>query len=256
LSINVRAIVPVTAATLFVSSVFAGTALAARQSGDEGTHSTTTASSAAPLTKQQVRKIAKRQVTKMAPGLSVARAKTADTATSAGTAKTADTAKTARLLEGFAASDLVRASSGSAGSATDPCTGSPIANDFASATFASLLDKTVAAPKAGVLMVTATVVAERDSDVAGTGRFLVRTIMDGAQIGGTGEVVLEAGSTSACDDAKTTTIHAVVPVSAGSRHLAVQLRRTDGPGAAYVGYANISTLFVPFGSSGAQGSLQ
>ncbi|HEX6229160.1 MAG TPA: hypothetical protein VFZ41_06820 [Solirubrobacterales bacterium] len=59
--------------------------------------------------KRVIRKIANRQINKRAPGLSVARANSADAATSAGTATTANTANTANdanTVDGANASDL------------------------------------------------------------------------------------------------------------------------------------------------------
>jgi hypothetical protein len=72
--------------------------------------------------KKQVKSIAKNQVNKLAPDLSVKHAKTADTAT---TATTANTAKDADALDGQALANIVTARSNT-GAVCDPQTGTLI----------------------------------------------------------------------------------------------------------------------------------
>ena len=75
--------------------------------------------------KKQVKSIAKNQVNKLAPDLSVKHAKTADTATTATTANTANTAKDADTLNGQALGNIVIARSNT-GAVCDPQTGTLI----------------------------------------------------------------------------------------------------------------------------------
>jgi hypothetical protein len=92
-------------AVLALVAALAGTAVA-------GPDASTSA-----ITKKKVKKIARKQINKLAPGLSVAHADTADTATNAenaNTANTADSANTAdnaQLLDGVDSSGFVRVDS-------------------------------------------------------------------------------------------------------------------------------------------------
>ena len=238
----------------------AGSAIAAGQS-DTGRAGS---DAAAALTKQQVKKIAKkvakREIRKAAPTLSVAHATTADSATRAGTANTATTAASANLLNGFAASDLARATTATAGNLDDPCVeedDDPIAaifENFANATFTTAVSKAVTAPKSGVLLVLGSTTAERASGgPAGEARLRSRITVDGLAFGAVTEELLDDSAIVTCQDGQTLTVQAVVPVSTGTHTVAVQIARSHGAAWAFVGNATVSTLYVPFGNAGTQG---
>ena len=80
---------------------------------------------------------------------------TVQNANHATSADSATNATTAAALQGFAANQLVRATTASVGTTGDPCDGSIGTgfNNFSSTTFTTAISKNVTAPSAGVLLV-------------------------------------------------------------------------------------------------------
>ena len=160
----------------------------------------------------------------------------------------------ADTLNGFAANQLARATTVAAGSATNPCTG-PINGLFTTATFTTMVSRSVTAPTNGVLLVIGHI--SNEFALAGGGTNVGvrgRLALDGAQIGKEGEESLRSGIDT-CDAGKVMTLDAAVPVAAGNHTVAFQLLKSGGDGAAWVGNGSVTTLFVPFGNAGAQGGL-
>jgi hypothetical protein len=191
-----------------------------------------------------------------------AHATSADSATSATTATSATSATTAtnsNQLQGFAANQLVRATSAAAGNTVDPC-GSPAAlSGFESTTFTNAVTNTVTAPVAGILVILGHTASEFDasSPAASSLRLLARLAVDGTQAGPQSETSLSE-TAATCREGRTMSLSFAVPVTAGTHTVAVQVAKsttTGGTGKAYVGNASITTMFVPFGSSGTQGVM-
>ncbi|MFL5960601.1 MAG: hypothetical protein ACJ75G_10075 [Gaiellaceae bacterium] len=216
-------------------------------------------------------------VKKLAPSLSVKHAKTANSATtaasathatsadsathatSADTATSATTATNANALNGFAANQLVRATTATAGATGDPCdSGISGFGDFESTTFTSIVSKSVTAPVAGLLVIVGHVSSEFSSGTGpGTIRLLGRVAVDGAQAGVQGEATLNDNGAS-CEEGRTISLDSAVEVTAGDHTVAFQIAKsstTGGTGGAWVGDSSVTTLFVPFGNAGSQGAL-
>lgn len=166
----------------------------------------------------------------------------------------------ASTLQGFAATSLVRATTATAGGAADPCNANVGTgfNNFQSTTFTNTVSKTVTAPVAGVIVIFGHVASEYSSGSGpGTIRLLGRLAVDGTQRGQEGEASLSSTSAS-CQEGRTIALDAAVAVTAGNHTVAFQIAKsstTAGTGGAWVGNASVTTLFVPFGNAGAQGSL-
>jgi hypothetical protein len=186
-------------------------------------------------------------------------ADSATTATSATSATSAATATNSNQLQGFTANQLVRATAASAGVAGDPCTGPAALSGFESTTFTNAVTSSVTAPVAGILVVLGHTASEFDSSspVGSSLRLLGRLAVDGTQAGPESETSLSE-TAATCKEGRTMSLSFAVPVTAGSHTVAVQVAKsasTGGTGKAYVGNASVTTMFVPFGSSGTQGAI-
>lgn len=186
-------------------------------------------------------------------------ATSADSATTATNATNATTAANANALGGFAANQLVRATTVTAGGAGDPCnSGVSGFGDFESTTFTNTVSKSVTAPVAGLLVIVGHVSAEYSvGSGPGTIRLLGRLAVDGAQAGVQGETTLNDNGVS-CAEGRTIALDTAKVVTAGSHTVSFQIAKsstTGGTGGAFVGGTSVTTLFVPFGNAGAQGAL-
>lgn len=177
---------------------------------------------AGPLTEKAVKKIAKTQVKKLAPKLSVAKAKNAD------------------ALGGRPASAYVQKSGvrvdGTATSADIPLTGS---------TFTPILTKTLAAPTGGYLFVIGTLSTIKTGNPAGVSVVEYGLTLDGAALTTdsgyhtyNGNEAMPYGSGA---------ISAVVQVSAGTHTIALTAR-DQGTGSQVRG-RDLSLVFTPSGSA-------
>jgi hypothetical protein len=245
---------PVAAAVAFVLGVslaIAGSALAGNAHPHRHPEVVTQ-----QLTKGQVKQLVKKQIAKAAPTLSVAHAATAGSAT---TATTAATAANATKVGGFLPSDLVRATTATAGDLQFPCDSGTVLDNFASATYTDVVSKSVTAPTSGLLVIISNVEAGSDNSPAppagAQSTWDSRVTVDGTQAGGVSDQAVGPPITVGCADHDTATVSTVVPVSAGAHVVKAQIRLRSGNLPLWVGYGSVTTLFVPFGNSGAQGSL-
>jgi hypothetical protein len=172
---------------------------------------------------QAVKKIVKKQVRKLAPSLSVARARDAD------------------ALGGVPASSYVQRSGvradGIATSADLP---------ISSTTFAAILTKGFTAPTDGYVMVVATLSARLNNNLPGAHGVLdYGLVLDGTALttdGGYHEIFTFADANT-----ESGAVSAVVPVSAGAHTVALQAREF-GAGTTVVG-RDLSLVFTPSGSA-------
>jgi hypothetical protein len=229
----------------------AGTALASRPSQP---------SSNQKLTKGQVKKLVNKQIAKAAPTLSVAHAGSADTATTANTANTANTATTAAnatKVGGLLPSDLVRATTATAGSLANPCGTGAVLDNFASTTYTDVVSKSVTVPVNGLLVILSNVEAGADNNpvppAGATSNWEARVTVDGTPMGGVSDEGTDSDVIAFCHDAGTGTVTTAVPVTAGSHVVKAQIHLLGGNLPLYVGYGSVTTLFVPFGNAGTQG---
>ena len=166
------------------------------------------------ITKPKVKKIAKREIAKAAPGLSVASADAADS------------------VDGFDAGDLIRTTSGSTADAPDA--------DGTAATAA------IQAPGSGFLTVFATA-----DFVYGAGNTTdqVECLLeiDGAEVPATSRVTNVSSFANVDSDCAT---NATAPVSAGAHEVDLEIAQINDTG---VGAAAVSVFFTPFGGTGAGG---
>jgi hypothetical protein len=165
----------------------------------------------------------------------------------------------ANTLNGFAANQLVRATSATAGTlANEPCN-SLVLDNFGSTTFTNVVSKSVTAPVAGIFVISGRVGAEFDSgSPAGSFlRLLGRLAVDGVQAGPQNETSL-AGSPENCSEGRTIALSQAIPVTAGNHTVAVQVAKSTtagGTGLAWVANGSVTVVFVPFGNDGVQGVL-
>ena len=154
-------------------------------------------------------------------------------------------ARNAGKVDGFDANDLVRASSSTA-------TGHR--SDFNSRGCANLQRARVVAPVRGILMVWGgtSVGWDDDSDPGSYAALVGRLTVDG-KIAGTAQQVEVSRGTSA--GTQHLSLSAAIPVKAGPHRINLQLRTAAGEALLYVHPRHTETLFVPFGSTGVQGSL-
>jgi hypothetical protein len=161
-------------------------------------------------------------------------------------------------LDGLHASQLVRAAAATAGNLGDPCGGGAIFTAFESTDFTTAVGRQVTAPTAGVLLVFGRVSAERASSSVGDLRLLGRLTVNDAQVGGQAENSYDDLVTQTCQEGRTMSLSGAHPVAAGTHSVALQIAKsttTGGTGTAWVGNASVSTLFVPFGNDGGQGTI-
>jgi hypothetical protein len=165
----------------------------------------------------------------------------------------------ANTLNGFAANQLVRATSATAGNlAQEPCS-SAVLDDFGSTTFTNVVSKSVTAPVAGIFAISGRVGAEFDSgSPAGSSlRLLGRLAVDGVQAGPQNETSL-ADTADTCNEGRTLALSQAVAVTAGNHTVAVQVAKSTaagGTGLAWVANGSLTVVFVPFGNDGVQGVL-
>jgi hypothetical protein len=181
------------------------------------------------LTKAKVKQIATKVVNKAAPNLSV---KNAVTATNAANADKVD---------GFDANALARAT----GASTEASLGS-----FDSATFTTILNKSVTAPGPGLLVITASYEFNRLLGNANEAFVESRISLDGAQA----SAGIDGSDNHPAGVNASSANNVTVAVTAGTHDVALELRDTT-TGAVFVGGRNLSIVFVPFGNAGAVGAL-
>jgi hypothetical protein len=192
---------------------------------------------AAPLTEKAVKKIARSQVTKLAPTLSVARAKTADDAAHAASADNA-----AALGGAPASAYLLRSGTRADGVATSadiPLTTGP---------FATILTKTVTVPTDGYVFVIGTLSATWAGAPGATSLVQYGLTSDGSS------VTTDAGYhgfwlTNAIQTGSGA-LSAVIPVTAGPHTFALTAR--DQGGGSTVSGRDLSLMFTPSGSGSVQ----
>jgi len=152
-------------------------------------------------------------------------------------------------LAGFSPEELVRASHAQSTASI---------NDFNPGnTFTEIFSTQVEAPVDGILVVWAVHNTEWDvsSPLASGARTQTRLLVDGAQHGIQPFTSFEEGQVSS-QNGLTVSIQAAVPVTAGTRTVALEMLRSSGTALLFVQSSSITTLFVPFGDSGEQGVLQ
>lgn len=193
------------------------------------------------LSKKQVKKIAKKvankQITKRAPGLSVAHAKTADNATNA------TSAANAAAVGGLAANQLNRATTQTATTNID---------NFDAAAFTDVVSRSVTAPTAGIFVISGTMNVNRDLDNATPTLLNVR----GAVNGTAATVEANVRATEAGTDDQSVSISGAVAVAAGNHTVSMQAREVGGAALAFISERAITVQFVPFGDAGTQGQLR
>lgn len=183
----------------------------------------------------------------------------ATNADSATNATNATTASNSNQLQGFAANQLVRATTASAGNTGDPCGATAALVGFGSTTFTDVVSKSITAPVAGVLVISGRVASEfASASPAGSSlRLLGRLTVDGTAAGPESETSL-ADSSASCKEGRSMALSTAVAVTAGDHTVALQVAKstiTGGTGLAYVGNGSFTTIFVPFGNAGTQGVL-
>jgi hypothetical protein len=174
------------------------------------------------ITKSKVKQIAKKQINKAAPGLSV------QNADNLGGAPAADYLKSANVrADGFASSVDI--------------------DNFTSAAFTSIGDKSFNAPAAGFAYVTASFSAEDDASFAGGGNMYYRLALDGTPV--TDDIFYHQLQTSSANGivGESGSLTDVIPVTAGAHTFSLSAREA-GSGSFVLG-RDISILFVPNGSS-------
>jgi hypothetical protein len=151
-------------------------------------------------------------------------------------------------LAGFSPEELVRASHAQSTASID---------DFSPGIFTEIFSTQVEAPVDGIVIVSAVHNTEWDvsSPSPSGARTQTRMLVDGAQHGIQPFTSFENGQVSA-QNGLTVSIHAAVPVTAGTSTVSLEMLRTSGTALLFVQSSSITTLFVPFGDSGEQGVLQ
>lgn len=162
-------------------------------------------------------------------------------AANATNATNAANATNADKLDGLDANQLVRATTLSSTTLSD---------NFDTCPFTTLLSKTVIAPTSGILLVWGNVGAVKDFDDSDPSTLGVRVVVDATAVTTEQAVhLVDLGGREGSAQATGAT-----PVAAGSHTVDVQASECSF-GMAYIVNQSITTLFVPFGDSGAQGSL-
>jgi hypothetical protein len=156
------------------------------------------------ITKSKVKQIAKKQIKKAAPNLSV---------------------QNADQLGGVPAADYMK---GTDIRADGNASSTPIDN-FTTGTFTSILDKSFNAPRAGFAYVTASLSTEDDVSFAGPGDLLYRLTLDGTALESNAFAHEAASSAANNVPAASGAVTAVVPITAGAHTFSLQARE-DGTG--------------------------
>lgn len=146
----------------------------------------------------------------------------------------------AAKVGGLSASQLVRASS---------VTNTAVNDNFAAPNFTTLASKSATAPTKGILLVWGSITGSRDVNGPATADLNARISVDGSAATTTGGLYLEFGGNTE----GTVNVSGAIPVTAGSH--SVELQALSLGGTEYLSQKSITTLFVPFGDSGGQGSL-
>jgi hypothetical protein len=180
-----------------------------------------------------------------APSVVAASAAEADSATTADAAATAALAADSDALEGYAASDLVRASFATTGSQ----------GDFGETDPTSIASTSVEAPVDGILLIWGNTNLEWDVDSAAAtyARMRMELYVDGADADASYQRVHVEDTLDW--DGHTVTMQAAVPVTAGAHTVDIYAERQSGTALAFFWKSDITTLFVPFGNSGDAGTL-
>jgi hypothetical protein len=178
---------------------------------------------AGPPTQKAIKKIVNKQVKKLAPRLSVARAGNADAL--GGAPASAYLPKSGVRADGIATSSDLTISG--------------------SSTFAPILTKTFTAPADGYIFVVATLSSRRDGGATSTSILRYSLVLDGAPITTDADY-----HTIVTDDATfrgSGAVSAVLPVSAGPHTVALQAN-DEGVGSIVTG-RDLSMIFTPSGSA-------
>jgi hypothetical protein len=157
----------------------------------------------------------------------------------------------AGALAGFSPDELVRASHAQSAAAIDDFDPGP--------TFTEIFSTQVEAPVDGIVIVSAVHNTEWDvsSPSPSGARTRTRMLVDGVQHGIQPWTSFDEGQIAASvQSGLTVSIHAAVPVTAGTSTVSLEMQRSAGTALLFVQSASVTTLFVPFGDSGEQGVLQ
>ena len=159
--------------------------------------------------------------------------------------RVADYARNAGKLEGFEASELVRASSSVTGGHR---------SDFHSRGFATVQRTRFVAPVRGVVMVWSgtSIGWDDDSDPGTYASIAGRIAVDRKPAGAAQRVEISRGTSAGTQRLSLST---AVPVKAGPHRINLQLRTAAGEALTYIHPRHTEWLFVPFGSRGMQGQL-
>jgi hypothetical protein len=188
------------------------------------------------LTKSKVKKIATKQINKLAPGLSVASANSAQTAQSATTAQTAQSAANADQLDGFHANELARATTQATEDLIFP---------FDAAQFTGLVSIEVTAPRDGILLVFGQVNVNRDVNSTNPTEVIARGAVDGQPA--TSEAHARSTQDGSVD--QSISLGGAIAVTAGPHTASLQAKEVSS-GFAFLTDPSVTTLFVPFGNAG------
>ena len=144
-------------------------------------------------------------------------------------------------VDGLQANQLVRAATISSTTAID---------DFDTCAMTTVLSKSVTAPANGILMVWGTIEASKDFTDPDNALLEAQVAVGGAAATVANSAYLHFLGTGEA----TIAVSGAVPVTAGSKAVVLQAQECSA-GMAYIVNRSITTLFVPFGDSGTQGSI-
>ena len=157
----------------------------------------------------------------------------------------ADYARNAGKVDGFEASDLLRASSSIAGGHRA---------DFHSRGFANVQRTRFVAPVRGIVVIWSgtSIGWDDDSDPGTYASIAGRIAVDRKAAGPAQRIEISRGTSAGTQGLS---LSAAVPVKAGPHRINLQLRTAAGEALTYVHPRHTEWLFVPFGSRGTQGAL-
>jgi len=154
-------------------------------------------------------------------------------------------AKNSGKLDGLSASDLVRATS---------AVNEGHLSDFRSKGFTNIQKLRFSAPVKGVIVLWSGVNAEwdDDSDPGSYADFVTRLTVDRKAVGVPKRAEIERSTKSGT---LSVSVSAAVPVKAGPHQIHLQARTASGEALTYLRGRHTELMFVPFGRSGRQGSI-
>jgi hypothetical protein len=146
-------------------------------------------------------------------------------------------------VDGFDANQLVRASY--KGNSTT-------LNNFNPGSYTTVISKTANAPRKGILMLWGNVDAE---ETTGTDQTVLqsRFMVDGNPVGTTEDTAEQYMDAVGFNHSNSVALSVAVPVAKGRHAVALQAYTTEAP--ILIQGRSITTLFVPFGNGGQQGTL-